>query len=109
METIEVQAAPRPAARAPVVVARELTRRYGSGETAVDALRGVSVEIEGGALTAGMGPSGSGKATLMHIPAGPDRPTAGGGAVARTSIGGLHDNPVTKVRRGHHRFIFHFF
>jgi putative ABC transport system ATP-binding protein len=60
-----------------VVVARALTRRYGQGETAVDALRGVSLEIERGRLTAVMGPSGSGKSTLMHILAGLEPPTNG--------------------------------
>ena len=55
-----------------VVVARDLMRRYGEGDSAVDALRGVSVEVEHGKMTAVMGPSGSGKSTLMHILAGLD-------------------------------------
>ena len=55
----------------------ELTRRYGAGDTAVDALRGVSLEIPRGHLTAVMGPSGSGKSTLMHILAGLDKPSSG--------------------------------
>ena len=63
----------------PVVVAADVARRYGEGETAVDALRGVSVDIERGRLTAVMGPSGSGKSTLMHILAGLDKPTIGDG------------------------------
>ena len=54
-----------------VVVARDVIRRYGEGDTAVDALRGVSVDIAPGKATAVMGPSGSGKSTLMHILAGP--------------------------------------
>jgi putative ABC transport system ATP-binding protein len=58
----------------PVVSADVLTRRYGEGETAVDALRGVSPDVPKGALTAVMGPSGSGKSTLMHILAGLDKP-----------------------------------
>jgi putative ABC transport system ATP-binding protein len=49
------------------VRAREVTRRYGEGDTSVHALRGVSVDPERGRLTAIMGPSGSGKSTLMHI------------------------------------------
>ncbi|HMI29205.1 MAG TPA: ATP-binding cassette domain-containing protein, partial [Gaiellaceae bacterium] len=59
----------------PVVSATDLTRRYGEGDTAVDALRGVSLDVPRGQLTAVMGPSGSGKSTLMHILAGLDRPT----------------------------------
>src|SRR5947199_47265 len=58
-----------------VVEAHELTRRYGEGDTAVDALRGVGLEIARGKLTAVMGPSGSGKSTLMHILAALDEPT----------------------------------
>ena len=61
----------------PVVSASDLTRRYGEGETAVDALRGVSLDVPKGQLTAVMGPSGSGKSTLMHILAGLDKPTSG--------------------------------
>ena len=57
----------------------DVTRRYGEGDTAVDALRGVSVEIAPGKLTAVMGPSGSGKSTLMHILAGPRQADLGHG------------------------------
>jgi putative ABC transport system ATP-binding protein len=92
-----------------VVVARDVTRRYGEGETAVDALRGVSVDIAPGKATAVMGPSGSGKSTLMHILAGLDKPTSGGVQVAGQEITTLGDNALTKLRREHIGFVFQFF
>jgi putative ABC transport system ATP-binding protein len=92
-----------------VVVARDVTRRYGEGETAVDALRGVSVEVPKGRLTAVMGPSGSGKSTLMHILAGLDKPTSGSVTVAGTEITTLKDSELTKLRRDHIGFVFQFF
>jgi putative ABC transport system ATP-binding protein len=92
-----------------VVVAADVARRYGEGETAVDALRGVSVDIERGRLTAVMGPSGSGKSTLMHILAGLDKPTTGTVQVAGTEITTLGDNDLTKLRRQHIGFVFQFF
>ena len=92
-----------------VVVARDLTRRYGEGETAVDALRGVSVDILPGKATAVMGPSGSGKSTLMHILAGLDKPTSGGVRLAGQEITTLGDNALTKLRREHIGFVFQFF
>jgi putative ABC transport system ATP-binding protein len=93
----------------PVVTARDLTRRYGEGDTAVDALRGVSLEVRKGELLAVMGPSGSGKSTLMHILAGLDRPTSGEVAIAGTEITKLNDNELTKLRREHIGFVFQFF
>src|SRR5918995_1715454 len=92
-----------------VITAREVTRRYGEGETAVDALRGVSVAIDRGNLTAVMGPSGSGKSTLMHILAGLDQPTSGTVELAGTEITRLPDNDLTKLRREHIGFVFQFF
>src|SRR3712207_5380293 len=92
-----------------VVSAQELTRRYGAGDTAVDALRGVSLDVAGGKLTAVMGPSGSGKSTLMHILAGLDKPTSGSVTVGGTEITGLDDTALTTLRRDHIGFIFQFF
>jgi putative ABC transport system ATP-binding protein len=92
-----------------VVSAKDITRRYGEGDTAVDALRGVSLDVTRGQLTAVMGPSGSGKSTLMHILAGLDRPTEGTVAIDGTDITTLGDNDLTKLRRRHIGFIFQFF
>jgi putative ABC transport system ATP-binding protein len=92
-----------------VVSARDLTRRYGQGDTAVDALRGVSLAVGRGQLTAVMGPSGSGKSTLMHILAGLDLPTEGAVEIDGTNITKLGDNELTKLRRRHIGFIFQFF
>src|SRR5206468_7532126 len=82
---------------------------YGEGDTAVDALRGVTLDVTQGKLTAVMGPSGSGKSTLMHIMAALDRPTAGEVWIAGTKLGNLSDTEITKLRRKHIGFIFQFF
>ena len=92
-----------------VVVADDVTRRYGEGDTAVDALRGVSLEVGKGKLTAVMGPSGSGKSTLMHILAGLDKPTSGTVQIDGTEITTLKDSDLTKLRRRHIGFVFQFF
>jgi putative ABC transport system ATP-binding protein len=110
-ETTAVPAATPAEARfsGPVVSARDLTRRYGAGDTAVDALRGVSLDVPKGQMTAVMGPSGSGKSTLMHILAGLDKPTTGEVTIAGTEISKLNDAELTKLRRKHIGFIFQFF
>jgi len=102
-------AASPPSPTTSVVAARDLTRTYGSGDTAVDALRGVSLEVAPGELTAIMGPSGSGKSTLMHILAGLDKPTEGSVTIGGTEITALDDTALTKLRRAHVGFIFQFF
>jgi putative ABC transport system ATP-binding protein len=93
----------------PAVAAHEIARRYGEDETAVDALRGVSLEVPRGQLTAVMGPSGSGKSTLMHILAGLDQPTSGSVEIDGIDITALKDNELTKLRRTHIGFVFQFF
>src|SRR6266487_3898307 len=92
-----------------VVSAQDLSRRFGEGDTAVDALRGVSLDVTRGNLTTVMGPSGSGKSTLMHILAGLDRPTNGTVTIDGTEITTLDDTDLTKLRREHIGFIFQFF
>jgi putative ABC transport system ATP-binding protein len=96
----------RPAAS---VAASEVTRCYGAGDTAVDALRGVSLEVGRGELVAVMGPSGSGKSTLMHVLAGLDKPSSGTIEIDGADITRLGDNELTKLRRRHIGFVFQFF
>jgi putative ABC transport system ATP-binding protein len=92
-----------------VITAKDVTRVYGEGETAVQALRGVSLDVARGKLTAVMGPSGSGKSTLMHILAGLDAPTSGDVTIEGTSLATLDDTDLTKLRRQHIGFVFQFF
>jgi putative ABC transport system ATP-binding protein len=92
-----------------VVVASAVTRRYGEGEAAVDALRGVSLEVRHGQLVTVMGPSGSGKSTLMHVLAGLDKPTSGTVTIAGIEITDLDDTGLTALRREHIGFVFQFF
>jgi len=92
-----------------VVAGTEITRRYGAGDTAVDALKGVSLAVPPGQLTAVMGPSGSGKSTLMHILAGLDKPTSGEVVIAGERIAEMNDKELTLLRRRHIGFIFQFF
>jgi putative ABC transport system ATP-binding protein len=92
-----------------VVIASGVSRRYGEGEAAVDALVDVSTGFERGRFTAIMGPSGSGKSTLMHILAGLDAPTAGTVTLDGQQITGLDDGALTKLRRDKLGFVFQFF
>ena len=92
-----------------VVTARGVTRVYGEGDTAVNALRGIDLDVARSRLTAVMGPSGSGKSTLMHILAGLDKPTEGEVAIDGTNIEALSDTELTKLRRQHIGFVFQFF
>jgi putative ABC transport system ATP-binding protein len=98
----------KPSAGVPVA-ARSLTRRYGEGETAVQALRGVSLEVATRELVAVMGPSGSGKSTLMHLLAGLDKPTSGTVSISGIELSALDDGALTRLRREHIGFIFQFF
>ena len=95
--------------RQPVVTGRGLAKRYGSGAAAVDALRGVDLDVQAGTFTAIMGPSGSGKSTLMHLLAGLDRPTGGSVAIDGVELGSLDDGGLTKLRRERIGFVFQAF
>ena len=92
-----------------IVSAREVTRRLGEGDAAVDALRGITLDFPPGAFTAIMGPSGSGKSTLMHILAGLDRPTSGTVVIDGNDITKMDDGDLTDLRRDRIGFVFQFF
>jgi putative ABC transport system ATP-binding protein len=93
----------------PAAHAIDLVKTYGSGEVAVRALDGVSVEFERGRFTAVMGPSGSGKSTLMHCMAGLDAPSSGRAFVGEDEIGQLDDAGLTELRRDRVGFVFQSF
>jgi putative ABC transport system ATP-binding protein len=105
----DLSAPAEPSATTMVVAAHGVTRDYGEGDTIVQALRGVDLEIPPGQFTAVMGPSGSGKSTLMHILAGLDRPTTGSVSIDGQEITAMGDQELTLLRRRHIGFIFQFF
>jgi putative ABC transport system ATP-binding protein len=90
----------------PAVACRDLGKRYGEGDTAVDALRGVTAEFAPASFSAIMGPSGSGKSTLMHLLAGLDKPTDGEVWLGGTGLNGLDDVDLTRMRRTRVGFVF---
>ncbi|MFJ3956965.1 ABC transporter ATP-binding protein [Arthrobacter sp. NPDC090010] len=103
-----VPAAP-PANATAAVSARHLVKNYGKDETAVAALRDVSIDVEQGRFTAIMGPSGSGKSTLMHLLAGLDTADSGTIHLGATEITGLNDTQLTTLRRDTVGFVFQAF
>ncbi len=109
MSTADLNAADHEAAPANIVEAHNVSRRYGEGEVAVDALRDVTVSFPVGRFAAIMGPSGSGKSTLMHILAGLDRPTSGSVKLGGVELGELDDRKLTQLRRDQIGFIFQTF
>lgn len=87
----------------------DLRKSYGSGDSEVRALDGVTVDFERGAFTAIMGPSGSGKSTLMHMLAALDTPSSGRVVVDGTEVGTLNDKALTALRRERIGFVFQAF
>jgi putative ABC transport system ATP-binding protein len=92
-----------------ILQARDLTKRYQAGADTVDALRGVSLDIEAGEFVALMGPSGSGKSTLLQLLGGLDQPTSGAVSLAGQPISRLSDDQATRLRRSETGFVFQFF
>jgi putative ABC transport system ATP-binding protein len=87
----------------------DAVKTYGSGDSAVHALAGVTVRFAEGRFTAIMGPSGSGKSTLMHCIAGLDTLTSGEVRIGGTDISTLDDRRLTELRRDRIGFIFQSF
>jgi putative ABC transport system ATP-binding protein len=92
-----------------LVQTKELTKVYGSGDTAVVALDHVNMSVDAGEFAAVMGPSGCGKSTLLHLLGGLDRPTAGQVLIEGVSLGDLPDDKLTELRRRKIGFVFQFF
>jgi putative ABC transport system ATP-binding protein len=92
-----------------IVQTENLTKIYGTGETAVTALDHLSLAVETGEFVAVMGPSGCGKSTLLHLVGGLDRPSAGRVMLDGQDIAQLDDNTLTELRRRKMGFVFQFF
>ncbi|MFF0378037.1 ABC transporter ATP-binding protein [Actinoplanes missouriensis] len=86
-----------------------VTRRYGAGERAVTALDAIDATFRAGTFTAVMGPSGSGKSTLLHCAAGLDRVTSGDVRIDGTTVTGLSERALTRLRRDRVGFVFQAF
>jgi len=89
-----------------IIEGRNLSRVFGTGETAVHALRGVSLQVEPGEFVSVLGPSGAGKSTLLHLLGGLDTPTEGSVTVDGTDLSRLSENALTIFRRKRAGFVF---
>jgi len=92
-----------------IVEARELTKIYGAGDTAVTALDSVDLSVDAGEFVAVMGPSGCGKSTLLNLLGGLDSPTSGDIFIDGTNVAQMSDDEITKLRRRRFGFVFQFF
>jgi putative ABC transport system ATP-binding protein len=92
-----------------LVQAENLTKVYGTGDTAVVALDHVNLSVEASECVAVMGPSGCGKSTLLHLLGGLDRPSDGNVSIDGQLLAKMSDNAVTQLRRRKIGFVFQFF
>ena len=92
-----------------LIQTENLTKIYGSGETAVTALDHVNLRVNAGEFVAVMGPSGCGKSTLLHLLGGLDRPSEGGVSIDNIAIADMKDDDLTKLRRRKIGFVFQFY
>jgi putative ABC transport system ATP-binding protein len=92
-----------------ILIVDQVRKTYVGGETPVEALRGVSLEVAGGDFIAVMGPSGCGKSTLLHLCGAMDRPTSGRLLIGNIEINKLSDDQLTRLRRERIGFVFQFF
>jgi putative ABC transport system ATP-binding protein len=93
-------------ARVPIIAVRDLVKVYGEGENAVEALRGVSLDVHEGEMVAVMGASGSGKSTLMNILGCLDRPTSGRYELAGEDVSRLTRDALAEIRNRRLGFVF---
>jgi len=93
----------------PAAQAVGITKTYGTGDAAVQALRDVSLDLAAGEWTVIMGPSGSGKSTLLHVLAGLDTPTSGHVRIGEVDLTTLNDKQLTELRRDRVGFVFQAF
>jgi putative ABC transport system ATP-binding protein len=92
-----------------IIRTENLTKIYGSGETAVTALDHINIQVREGEFVAVMGPSGCGKSTLLHLLGGLDRSTDGKVIIAGTSLAEMKDDDLTRLRRQKIGFVFQFY
>jgi putative ABC transport system ATP-binding protein len=92
-----------------LVQTENLTKVYGTGETAITALDHANLSVDAGEFVAVMGPSGCGKSTLLHLIGGLDRPTEGSVQIDGQVLARLSDDALSKLRRRKIGFVFQFF
>jgi putative ABC transport system ATP-binding protein len=92
-----------------LIQAENLTKVYGTGDTAVVALDHVKLIVNPGEFIAVMGPSGCGKSTLLHLLGGLDRPSDGDVSIDGQPLAKLSDNAISQLRRRKIGFVFQFF